>query len=133
MYRYANARIFNPVITIFECLQAQDEIAETLKAEAGRTRPSRPTTTVRSTTAKVSEKINSTMEDSAMKKLFEAEDMPYEDDLSEDEEDESEGGEYDEDSEDENDDELDDDEQVMTQCPDHCRCAGEYAAATTAT
>lgn len=52
--------------------------------------------------------------------------------MSEDEEDESED-EYEDEDRDENDDEPEDDEQVMTQCPDYCKCAGEYAAVTTAT
>lgn len=29
--------------------------------------------------------------------------------------------------------EVEDDEEVMTECPDYCKCAGQYAAATTAT
>lgn len=28
---------------------------------------------------------------------------------------------------------VDDDEEVMTECPDYCKCAGQYAAAMTAT
>lgn len=52
--------------------------------------------------------------------------------MSEDEEDESED-EYEDEDRDENDDEPEDDEQVMTQCPDYCKCVGEYAAVTTAT
>lgn len=28
---------------------------------------------------------------------------------------------------------IDDEEEVMMECPDHCKCAGQYAAAMTAT
>lgn len=71
-------------------------------------------------------KKNDTTDASAIKKLLDAENGTY-DDLSDEEENESQ-----DDYEDEED-ELDDDEQVLTGCPDHCKCAGEYAAATTAT
>ncbi|CAK9801615.1 Insulin-like growth factor-binding protein complex acid labile subunit [Anthophora quadrimaculata] len=77
--------------------------------------------------------VNNTTEDSATKKLFENEDAPYEDDLSEDEEDENDEEYYDPDVAQDDEEESESDEQVMTQCPDYCRCAGEYAAATTAT
>ncbi|XP_029051123.1 leucine-rich repeat-containing G-protein coupled receptor 6-like isoform X1 [Osmia bicornis bicornis] len=110
----------------------QDEVAQTLKAEAKRIRPSEPVTTTKLPATKAD--FITTTKDSATNKLFEGEDTPYEGDLSENEEDEGDD-EYDDDDEDdeENDDEPEDDEQVMTQCPDYCRCAGEYAAATTAT
>lgn len=107
----------------------QDEVAQTLKAEAKRIRPSEPVTTTKLPATKA-DFINTT-KDSATDKLLEGEeDTPYESDLSENEEDE---GDDEYDDEDEDDDEPEDDEQIMTQCPDYCRCAGEYAAATTAT
>ena len=109
----------------------QDEIAETFKAEAQRTRPLHSTSTAKPTTADVTDKNYSTVEDNAIKKLLEAEDISFDDDFSENEEEESDDD-YKDDA-DENEDELNDDEQVMTECPDYCKCAGEYAAATTAT
>ncbi|XP_076247086.1 leucine-rich repeat domain-containing glycoprotein 150 [Calliopsis andreniformis] len=108
-----------------------DEIEKMANAEVEKTSSQLPSTTAK-TTAKADEKISNTTEDKAIKKLLEAEDVPYEDDVSEDEEDENDGD-YDDDGDDENDDELEDDEQVTTQCPVYCRCAGMYAAATTAT
>ncbi|XP_060819755.1 extracellular matrix protein 2 isoform X1 [Bombus pascuorum] len=77
---------------------------------------------------------NSITESSAKSKLGKDEDAPYEDDMNEDEEYENED-EYDDTDEDdnENDQEPEDDEQVMTQCPDYCKCSGEYAAVSTAT
>lgn len=62
----------------------------------------------------------------AINKLLDAENGTY-DDMTEEEENEN-LDDYDDD-----DDELDDDEQVLSGCPDYCKCAGEYAAATTAT
>lgn len=112
-------------------LQIQDEIAETFKAEAQRTRPLHSTSTAKPTTANVTDKNHSTVEDSVIKKLPEAEDVSFDDDFSENEEEDSDDD-YKDDA-DENEDELNDDEQVMTECPDYCKCAGEYAAATTAT
>ncbi|XP_054014167.1 uncharacterized protein LOC128895522 [Hylaeus anthracinus] len=108
--------------------KTQEEVARTLKAEARRIRPLIASSSARPSSANVIDDINSTTEDSVIKKLLEAEDAPYEDDLNEDEEDES-----DSDSNSDYDDEINDDEEVMTQCPDYCRCAGEYAAVTTAT
>nr|XP_012215054.1 PREDICTED: LRR receptor-like serine/threonine-protein kinase GSO2 isoform X1 [Linepithema humile]XP_012215055.1 PREDICTED: LRR receptor-like serine/threonine-protein kinase GSO2 isoform X1 [Linepithema humile] len=97
----------------------QEEVAETLRAEAQRDRTIK--TTVKPTTEKALK-----VED--IKKF---EDMPYEDDLSDEE---NENDEYDENDEnDENDDDLDDDEGVMMQCPDYCKCAGQYASAMSAT
>ena len=48
-----------------------------------------------------------------------------------DDDDDYDDGDEDED-EDDDDDDINDDEEVMTGCPDYCRCAGQYAAATTA-
>lgn len=115
---------------LLKLLQIQEEVAQTLKAEANRVRPLNLTSTARPTTI-VS--INNSTEDSAIKKLLEDENAPYEDDVSEDEEDESEDDYDDDDEDDENEEDPEDDEQLMTQCPDYCRCAGEYAAVTTAT
>ncbi|XP_076178791.1 leucine-rich repeat domain-containing glycoprotein 150 isoform X1 [Ptiloglossa arizonensis] len=113
----------------------KNEVAKTLKAEAQRTKLMNPTTKMKSTTVKSND--DTTFEDRAMKKLFEAEDFPYEDDLNEDEEDETDGD-GDDNGDGDGDGEIDYQEfvvdaQVMTQCPNYCRCAGEYAAATTAT
>lgn len=55
--------------------------------------------------------------------------MPYEDEDLSDEE--NENDEYDEN--DDEDDDLDDDEAVMMDCPDYCKCAGQYASAMSAT
>ncbi|XP_015430593.1 PREDICTED: uncharacterized protein LOC107187100 [Dufourea novaeangliae] len=111
--------------------KTQEEVAKTLKAEARRIRPSYSISTTKPTTAGNNDEQSNTTEDRDIKKLLDAEDAPYEDGLSKDEEDDS-AEEYDGDDEDEED-ELDDDEQVMTECPDYCTCAGQYAAATTAT
>lgn len=73
-------------------------------------------------------KKNVTSDASAIKKLLDAENGTS-DDLTEEEENEILAAEDYDDEEDE----LDDDEQVLTGCPDHCKCAGEYAAAATAT
>ncbi|KAG7205516.1 hypothetical protein KM043_007497 [Ampulex compressa] len=109
-----------------EVSNSKDEVAETLKAESKRFRVNLGVTS----TARPVSKVNAT-QDRAMKKLLEDEDMPYEDELGDDgDEDEEDEDEYD-DGEDE-DDELDNDEEVMTRCPDYCRCSGQYAAATTA-
>ncbi|XP_017789830.1 PREDICTED: uncharacterized protein LOC108572146 [Habropoda laboriosa] len=78
--------------------------------------------------------VNNTTEDSAVKKLFENEDTPYDDDLDEDEEDKSDEEYYDPNEiTRENEEEPESDDQMKTQCPDYCRCAGEYAAVITAT
>lgn len=91
-------------------------MAETLKAEAQRDR------TIKTTAKPTTEKAQK----DDIKKY---EDMPYEDDLSDEE---NENDEYDE-NDDEDDDDLDDDEGVMMQCPDYCKCAGQYASAMSAT
>jgi len=92
-------------------------VAETLKAEAQRDRAIK---TIAKSTTKKAQKVK--IED--IKKF---EDMQYEDDLSDEE---NENDEYDENDED---DDLDDDEGVMMQCPDYCKCAGQYASAMSAT
>ena len=54
------------------------------------------------------------------------------DDDNDDDEDDDEDEDYDEDDDDDDDDEGDTDEEIMTECPDYCRCSGQYADATTA-
>lgn len=71
-------------------------------------------------------KNNGTSDAGSFKKFLDAENGTY-DDLTEEEENES------QDDYEDDEDELEDDELVLTGCPDHCKCAGEYAAATTAT
>lgn len=101
--------------------QIQEEVAETLKAEAQRDH-----TDLRiKTTAKPS---NSTTK---KVKLAEIKDFMY--DTTYDDGEESENDEEDYYNEDGDTELDDDDEEVMTQCPDYCKCAGQYAAATTAT
>lgn len=77
-------------------------------------------------------KTNSLGEGEELKKF---EGMPYEDNLSDEENDDDDDDDF---SDEEYEDEdllpgVEDDEEVMTQCPDYCKCAGQYAAATTAT
>jgi len=62
------------------------------------------------------------------KELKKPESMLYEDDNLSDEENEDDDFGSDEEYEG-----VDDDEEVMTECPDYCKCTGQYAAATTAT
>nr|XP_033325595.1 podocan isoform X2 [Megalopta genalis] len=93
--------------------KTQEEVEKAFRAEAQRYKP-------------VATRSNSTTDASAIKKLLDAENGTY-DDLTEEEENES------QDTYDDDDDEFEDDEQVLTGCPDYCKCAGEYAAATTAT
>ncbi|XP_016917993.2 leucine-rich repeat-containing G-protein coupled receptor 5 [Apis cerana] len=109
--------LMQEIHTLNEESKNQNKIAQPLKTEVKKVRVSNAST-----------KNNS---DNSDMTLLENENS-YEDDLSEDEEDESED-EYEDEDRDENDDEPEDDEQVMTQCPDYCKCAGEYAAVTTAT
>lgn len=58
---------------------------------------------------------------------------PFLDDNLSDEENEDDDDYSDEEYEDEDLSEVDDDEEVMTECPDYCKCTGQYASATTAT
>lgn len=94
--------------------KTQEEVEKAFRAEAQRYKPA-------------AAKSNGTTDASAIKKLLDAENGTY-DDLTEEEESESQDA-YDDDD----DEEFEDDEQVLTGCPDYCKCAGEYAAATTAT
>lgn len=104
-------------------------MAKTFKAEAQRESMNRIKTT--SKPSKIIAKSNLLLdENEELKKL---EPTPYEDDnLSNDDEDVDDDF-SDEEYEDEDDLLSGDDEEVMTQCPDYCKCAGQYAAATTAT
>ncbi|XP_011160548.2 protein artichoke [Solenopsis invicta] len=105
----------------------QEEVAKTFKAEA-----QRDTTNFR---LKTTPKPIKTIKQNAI--LEEGEELldkdnsgPYED-LSDEESDSEDDDDFgDEEYEDED---VDDDEEVMTQCPDYCKCAGQYASATTAT
>lgn len=104
-------------------------MAKTFKAEAQRDSVNLRTKTT-SKPNKIA-KANSLLgEDKDWKKL---EPIPYDDDNVNDEENDD-----DDFSDEEYEDEdllpdVDDDEEVMTECPDYCKCAGQYAAATTAT
>ncbi|CAL7943817.1 unnamed protein product [Xylocopa violacea] len=90
---------------------ASNDKTQTEVAETERTRPLSLSSTANPTTYDV----NHTSQDTAGKNVLE--DAPELDDLTDDEED----------------DDVEEYEEVMTQCPDYCKCAGEYAAATTAT
>lgn len=98
-------------------------MAKTFKAEA-----QRDSTNIRKTTSKpIKLNVSNSLlkEEEELKKL---EAMPYEDDDEANFDDDDFGEEYEDD-----DLPVEDDEEVMTQCPDYCKCAGQYAAATTAT
>lgn len=107
----------------------QEEVAQTLRNEAQRGKASVYGTLVSKTLAsKENHESKNSTEDTAMKKLLEAEHQSYDDDSSdaEDEDDD-----IDDDYDDS--DEILDEEEVMTQCPDYCKCVGQYAVAMTAT
>ncbi|XP_076752750.1 leucine-rich repeat domain-containing glycoprotein 150 isoform X2 [Xylocopa sonorina] len=89
-------------------VKTQTEVAET-----DRTRPLSLSSTANPTTSNV----NYTSQDNAGKNVLD--DVPALDYLADDDEEEDE--------------DVEEYEEVMTQCPDYCKCAGEYAAATTAT
>ncbi|XP_011882249.1 PREDICTED: toll-like receptor 3 [Vollenhovia emeryi] len=104
----------------------QEEVAKTLKAEAQRDSINLRTKTTPKP-SKTIVKLNSILDQGEeLKKL---EPMGYEDDNSyEDTDDDLSDEEYeDEDSR------VDDNEEIMTECPDYCKCVGQYASATTAT
>lgn len=111
-------------------LQLQEELAKVIKAEAKKSRPSQRVPKISTTAASAS---YNTTENRALKALVEAEDMVNNDELEGEDEDDDDYGDDDED-EDEDDEDGDDidEEEIMTQCPDYCRCIGQYAAATTA-
>ncbi|XP_011052746.1 PREDICTED: leucine-rich repeat-containing protein 15 isoform X2 [Acromyrmex echinatior] len=102
----------------------QEEMAKTFKAEAQKDSINFRKTTSKPIKLNVS---NSLLKEDELKKL---EATPYEDDdeANFDDDDFS-----DEEYEDDGLLPVEDDEEVMTQCPDYCKCAGQYAAATTAT
>lgn len=68
----------------------------------------------------ITKKVKSTAESMEFKKF---DDLPYDEEIENNED-------YYEEDEDTD---LDSDEEVMTQCPDYCKCAGQYAAAMIAT
>lgn len=89
----------------------------------------------------VGKPASGTAQSRAMKELLEAEsDVTYGDDLDDDEDDDDDDDDDDNDEDDSDDgddddygdDDVEDEEDIMTNCPDYCRCAGQYAAATTA-
>lgn len=101
-------------------MQIQEEVAETLKAEAQRDHTDLRIKTTAKPSNSTTEKVKLAAEN---EELWNIDEMYDEEENKNDEE-----NYYDEDGE------LDDDdEEVMTQCPDYCKCAGQYAAATTAT
>ncbi|XP_012537655.1 extracellular matrix protein 2 [Monomorium pharaonis] len=103
----------------------QEEVAKTFKAEA-----QRDTTNFRiKATPKPIKTIkqNSLLEEGEELLDKDDPDTPY-DDLSDEENEDDDFS--DEEYEDED---VDDDEAVMEQCPDYCKCIGQYASATTAT
>ncbi|XP_015111699.1 receptor-like protein kinase 5 [Diachasma alloeum] len=103
----------------------QNELAKALNVAAQKVRAEpRPSTTPTPPTPKPT----TMAEGKAMQELVEAEtDVAYDDDEDDLDDDDDDDDEYDDD-----DDDIEDEEEIMTQCPDYCRCAGQYAAATTA-
>lgn len=109
-----------------------------IKAQAKKTssRPPTPSLSKSSPLAAAHGSYNTSTDSRALKELLEAEDMVYNEDVDAgDEDDDDDDYDVDDDDDDEDDDEdddINDDEEVMTGCPDYCRCVGQYAAATTA-
>ena len=73
----------------------------------------------------------------ALENLLNAEDAVLNEDVDAGDEDDDDDDDYDDEDDDDDDDEdedddINDDEEVMSGCPDYCRCVGQYAAATTA-
>jgi insulin-like growth factor-binding protein complex acid labile subunit len=120
----------------------QEEVAKTFKAEAQRDMNFRIKTTpvpdklVNNYSSLDDHGYEKTLE--ILKKLEKLEKLekfpPYEENEGNEEAnyDDNEDVLSDEEYEDDEDD-VDDDEEVMTQCPDYCKCAGQYASAMTAT
>lgn len=100
-------------------------MAETLKAEAQRDHTDLRTKTTAKPSMSTTKKVKPA-EDEELKKF---DDAPFDELENENDEDDD----YYENEDDDEDSELNDDEEVMTQCPDYCKCAGQYAAAMTAT
>lgn len=108
-------------------IQIQEEVAKTFKAEA-----QRDSTNFRmKMTSKPIKTVNQNSLLGDGEELLDKDDpdAPY-DNLSDEENDDDDDF---DDEEYEDEDDVDDDEEVMTQCPDYCKCAGQYASATTAT
>ncbi|KAK0179101.1 hypothetical protein PV327_007923 [Microctonus hyperodae] len=114
----------------------QDEVAKVIKAQAQRPQSKqRMSLTTSSSIIPSSAKLANPLRSRAMKDLLLAEtDAAYDDDQDEDDEDDEDA--EDDDDDDDDDDSYDeddtDDEEVMINCPDYCKCIGQYAAATTA-
>ncbi|XP_012274943.1 uncharacterized protein LOC105696791 isoform X2 [Orussus abietinus] len=154
--------IFNPKDILLQEIRSLDEeassekeeMAEAIKAEAQKFKYHRPSTSANSNSPKGKSRGNSTFltstsfttsESHALKELLKAEDATLNDgpteagdaddedaDDEDDEDDEYNDDDEDEDEDEDEEDEMDDEEDVMTQCPDYCRCSGLFAAATTA-
>ena len=113
-------------------IQFQEELAKVIKAQAKRL--GKPSTTP---AALVNYNASTSQ---AMKQLVEDEDIAYNNedidagDADDDADDYTGDDEDDEDDEDDDEDDDDnvDDEEVVSGCPDYCRCVGQYAAVTTA-
>ncbi|XP_014215385.1 uncharacterized protein LOC106644410 isoform X2 [Copidosoma floridanum] len=117
--------------------QMQEEMAKVIKAQAKKgTKP----VPIRLPLGKSSATAAShgAPDSQAMKALLEAEGIPYNNDEIDGEDEDDDEDEYDDDDEDEDDDEdddggiADDEEEVMSGCPDYCRCDEEFAAPTSA-
>ncbi|XP_011500414.1 PREDICTED: chaoptin [Ceratosolen solmsi marchali] len=112
----------------------QEELAKVIKAQARRI--AKPTSAraplSKSSSIAAAHGSYNTTDSQALKALLEAEDMVYNEDVEGDDDDDDEDEYDDEDEDDDEDDDINDDEEVMTGCPDYCRCVGPYAAATTA-
>lgn len=104
-------------------VKIQEEVAETLKAEAQRDHTDLRIKTTAKPSNLTTKKVKLATENKEFKKFDNA---IYDEELNDNDEEDY----YDEDGDTELD---DDDEEVMTQCPDYCKCAGQYAAAMTAT
>jgi insulin-like growth factor-binding protein complex acid labile subunit len=115
-------------------LQIQEELAKVIKAQARKTVKPVPVRVPLSKSSSIAAAHGSynTTDSQALKALLEAEDMVYNEDIEGDDDDDDEDEYDDEEEDEEDDDDINDDEEVMTSCPDYCRCVGPYAAATTA-
>lgn len=109
----------------------QEEVAQTLRNEAQKEKSNvYASSMLKPVSSRVNHDSRNSTEDSAMKKLLEAEHQTYDDDSGDaEDEDDDMDDEYDVDDSDE----ILDEEEVMTQCPHYCKCVEQYAAAMTAT
>ncbi|XP_057327363.1 uncharacterized protein LOC130668878 [Microplitis mediator] len=131
-------------INTLDASDSNKKIKEKIKLlkDTQKTRPkSRVTGPLSDPPSPVGKPASGTAQSRAMKELLEAEsDVTYGDDLDDDEDDDDEDDDDDNDEDDSDDgddddygdDDVEDEEDIMTNCPDYCRCAGQYAAATTA-